>query len=299
MGTNSWSDRDTEAVLSGRRPEHEDLVPLAQVFDALRGEAAQEPDASLVASFASELAAAAASASGAVVVAKTSRRSPIVRRVSLAGLAALALGVGVAGAAAANGSAPGDPLYGVDRAMERVGINDGGLRERVAESLKLEGEGETDEAIAHLSDSLEADGHSEAAASLVSAAERIQSNGSANSAAVHAAVADMLLWMATTDLTGRAFGQGVAEHAHEIGAGHGPTSAAQGPGGADQGAQGEDADAAKPHPSNGPDANAPGPTNTHKPENSVKPEKPGKPTTPGAHDAQGSSNGKSSDRGKP
>ena len=307
MSGKAWTERDVDAVLAGRRPQDEDLLVLAPIFGALRSEAAQQPEDGLVASFAAELALVTAAVPQPAAVAKTSRRSPFVRRLSLAGVGAVLLGAGVAGAAAANGSAPGDPLYGVDRALERAGINDGGMRERVNESLKLEDEGDTDKAIEHVCDALESDGESDAAASLDAAARTIQSNGSANSAAVHAAVADMLLWMASTDLEGRDFGQGVAEHAHAIGATHDPKGGPKGPDGAGTGANGGEGGAATPQSPNGPKATPPGKDNTHppakpnkpekphKPEKPQKPEKPATPAKPERPSAAASSHGKPSD----
>ena len=43
---------------------------------------------------------------------------------------------------AADGAAPGDALYGLDCAMERVGLGDGGVQERVQEAAKLAQRGE-------------------------------------------------------------------------------------------------------------------------------------------------------------
>lgn len=66
--------------------------------------------------------------------AKASRGRPVgVRRVGTAA-AAGTLVVAIAGvAAAADGSAPGDPLYSLDRAVEWLGLDDGGVAERIAE----------------------------------------------------------------------------------------------------------------------------------------------------------------------
>ena len=49
----------------------------------------------------------------------------------VAGFLLLTSGVAIA----ANGSAPGDVLHGIDRAMDAVGILDGGPNEHVAEAL--------------------------------------------------------------------------------------------------------------------------------------------------------------------
>lgn len=80
------------------------------------------------------------------------------------------LGTGVA--VAANGSAPGDTLHGLDRAMERVGIANGGAHERLQEaqdlaSVNLPG------AVAAAANAVSTAGNEEAADALEAAAERI------------------------------------------------------------------------------------------------------------------------------
>jgi len=62
----------------------------------------------------------------------------LVSRVAMA-VAALVVLVMLPGgmAYAANGAKPGDLLYGLDRALEAIGIGDGGADERLAESLAL------------------------------------------------------------------------------------------------------------------------------------------------------------------
>jgi hypothetical protein len=74
------------------------------------------------------------------------RREPIaqdwptrlVSRVAMAVAALVVLVMLPAGMAyAANGAKPGDLLYGLDRALEAIGIGDGGAEERLAESLAL------------------------------------------------------------------------------------------------------------------------------------------------------------------
>ncbi len=60
------------------------------------------------------------------------------RRVAIAVAAAALLVVGTAGlAVAADGAAPGDALYGVDRALEKVGLGSGGATERLEEASSL------------------------------------------------------------------------------------------------------------------------------------------------------------------
>jgi hypothetical protein len=68
-----------------------------------------------------------------------------------AALAAAFVTVGGLGgvAYAANGATPGDFLYGLDRALEAVGIGNGGASERIAEAIVLVEEGATGHGLAH------------------------------------------------------------------------------------------------------------------------------------------------------
>lgn len=146
-------------------------------------------------------------------------RSRVVPRLATAGLTAVLL-VGLAGVAqAADAAAPGDNLYGLDRALERIGINDGGVDERLDEAQALADDGQSVEALAHLAEAME-QASPNAADALEAAAERFGLHDNP-SHMVRENVAEMLEWIAETDATGREFGQGVAERAREIGAGQG------------------------------------------------------------------------------
>lgn len=120
-------------------------------------------------------------------------------------------------ATTANASVPGDFLYGLDQAMEKVGVYNGGIDERLAEAEVLAERGETSEALDHLANSLPEDA-GPASEALLRAAERLSTSGSSF---VHPSLSEMLEWMATTDAEGREFGQGVAERARELGQGNG------------------------------------------------------------------------------
>ncbi len=80
------------------------------------------------------------------------------------------LGTGVA--VAANGSAPGDTLHGLDRAMERVGIANGGAHERLQEAQDLASV-DLPGAVAAAANAVSTAGNEEAADALEAAAERI------------------------------------------------------------------------------------------------------------------------------
>jgi len=65
---------------------------------------------------------------------------------ALIGTAAFAA-VGTGAVVAADGASPGDVLYGLDRALERVGVNDGRAGERIEEAMALVDRGQHSRAI--------------------------------------------------------------------------------------------------------------------------------------------------------
>jgi hypothetical protein len=212
MTEKSWNESEVDALLRGSHPHDPELIELVPVVAALRARLETPVAEGRVSEVSSRLAVAAREAHSNV----PAHRRKWSRKVIITGIAAVALGTGFAGVAAADSAAPGDPLYGVDKALENVGINDGGFAERLDEANELVDEGADDAAVALLADALDDEGDSEGKRALLDAAAKIRGNGSEQSADVHAAVAAMLTWMATTDATGKDFGQGVAERAREI-----------------------------------------------------------------------------------
>jgi len=73
---------------------------------------------------------------------------------ALIGTAALAA-VGTGAAVTSDGAVPGDALYGLDRAFERVGINHGGAAERIEEAMVLVEAGDHNRAIATVEEAIE------------------------------------------------------------------------------------------------------------------------------------------------
>jgi len=131
----------------------------------------------------------------------------------------------------ANGAVPGDTLYGFDCALEGVGIGDGGLEERLAEAGELMDKGQVDEGLALAAEALtdeqeefEEDGDGEENGeegpgrreALLAAAEAVLANGSEQSLEVRTRVAEKLRWMATTELTGKEYGQAVSRLARGL-----------------------------------------------------------------------------------
>lgn len=221
-------DAEVDTLLSGGTPTDPDLAALTGVVSGIRGAYSAEPSDAHVAAFAGRLAAVAAAApldGGPVGASQSPRR--LTRRLAAALAVAGVAVFGVAGAAAADevdGAVSGDALYGLDRALERVGINDGGAVERLAEVRVLLERGDVELALATSEEAIEAlEGEDEldeedadALAGLLQAAESVLSEGSEQSHERRTQVADMLTFMAETELTGEDFGQAVAQHARGI-----------------------------------------------------------------------------------
>jgi hypothetical protein len=228
------SDRDADRLVRGEAPSA-DLAELAGLLGSWRELYVRPEDED-----SGSLAAAAARLSvlGKRVhqtgrtespVRRTSRLRPRTAAVLAVGLAAMTAGV----AFASNGSSPGDRLYGVDRALEQVGVGNGGAIERLDESRDLRAAGHPADALTHAAEaatqeesSPDVSGESRGSDALLAAAERLRQieEGGANAAEVRAKVAAMLEYMATTEATGSEFGQGVADRAKEIGNGGAPSS---------------------------------------------------------------------------
>ena len=125
-------------------------------------------------------------------------------------------------ALAANGAAPGDTLYGLDRAFEKVGVGRGGAVERLAEVEALFDDGDVHGALIHAEDVVGTTGDGEDAASeavqeLEAAAERIVGRVDDSSAEVRSGVDTLLQYL--TENVGHVDGRQVARLARNIGGG--------------------------------------------------------------------------------
>ncbi|MEX0826756.1 MAG: hypothetical protein WD184_08425 [Acidimicrobiia bacterium] len=182
------------------------------------------------------------------------------RLATVAASITLAFG-GLGGVAfAANGSAPGDFLYGVDRALERVGLGSGGSAERLGEVTALIERGDTVRGLQHATESLlgEADdaGSEAARLALLAAADRIAAVGDTGPPV---GVADLLTYL--SDNIDAVDGLRVAELAGAIGEADGdsgppdenPGPPDSTPGGPPDGTPGDD--------TSGPPVEQPGPPN--------------------------------------
>ncbi|HUG32765.1 MAG TPA: hypothetical protein VMM14_07730 [Acidimicrobiia bacterium] len=237
MATWKLTDHDAERVLSGSGPEDIALARLHATLAALhRLEVVSLPEeqvGQLVAR------AAALSRDGNPVAARPAGTGPdhyrkglraLRHRLALAGAAILLIS-GMTGVAVASDEAvPGDRLYGLDRALERVGIGVGGAAERISEAQTLANFGQMTAAINHAAEAVEESEIGEefspeafaAATALRNAAESVSGdNDDPESQQVRDAVAAMLGEMADMagdpDFDGESFGRRVSELARSIG----------------------------------------------------------------------------------
>jgi hypothetical protein len=218
-------DQDIEILLSGGVPHDPEIASLDGFVRALRSlRPEQQPDDRV-----SQLVARAASLAGAGESSPASLRlAPRPRRrfsFRLAPVAAALSGLLVMGmtsvAVAADGAAPGDILYGIDRALENLGVGDGGIDERITEAGELMTHGAPVDALIHLDESLVDD--EDQVTEEVTARVQIHLDLAGtminpDAADVQATVASIRAFIEAhrghgVGVDGREFGEGVAENA--------------------------------------------------------------------------------------
>ena len=224
MSGYDFSDADVERLLRGETPEHPQLMDLTRLVEQLRIVGSRYPSPEVARA---QISAAAALAREAIEIRPRKRPKPLswlanaqsrlAPRLATA-LAAFILLIGMTGVSlASNGAVPGDPLYGLDMALEKVGIMSGGIAERVEEAEVLLGRGLAAQALTHLGSA--SDDHV-AADALLGAAQRLQAKADeSDSIQDQSSVAALLNWIATNDPKSAGFGQTVAEMARELGGG--------------------------------------------------------------------------------
>lgn len=195
---------DVEALLTRTLVGREDLADLEKFLAVISGEPSPPRD---VQQMGSALAATA----------RSSRRSAgrgVRRLATLAAAGAILLATsGIA--LAANGSSPGDSLYGLDRALERVGLGAGGVEERVIEFDALMARGSDGDAFVFMAEVIEAAPGPDAQVGLRHLELAIADSGDSPSeaqekvAALHIFIAENL--GPGFGLDGKEFGQAVAE----------------------------------------------------------------------------------------
>ncbi|SEJ00590.1 hypothetical protein SAMN05421637_0712 [Demequina mangrovi] len=238
--------RDLDRLLAGKEPAS--LSDVAGTLEGLRAlnMAPTAEDADRAGSALASIAAA--QAAPAAAPARPARRRAHRIRAAIAGAAALAAVGLVGGTAAADEAAPGDALYGLDRALERLGLGAGGMDERLAEALRVVEDGDDEGALALVDEIVsevltdeeidaaneepevdeesldaEADSTGDDDAAEGDGAEKgdvdvdgVLADGPGVSREVHECLRDILDWMSTTDAEGRDFGQGVAERYRDL-----------------------------------------------------------------------------------
>jgi hypothetical protein len=230
------SDREIELLLSGELVESEQWSSLTPLLETMRSHWSHEPPEPDVQRFA---------ASAASVV----RALPTISTISSPGdgrwqrlgltprLATIAIAIallsGTAGIAlAADDAVPGDSLYGLDLALEQVGIGAGSAQERLDEAVTIAADGRSDEALIHAIEALSrqgGDASGAAASALLNVTVRLaHMQDAAEVAAAEDGVTALLTYIAENmdrgvGTDGSEFGQGVALLAREIGGGDVPS----------------------------------------------------------------------------
>jgi len=218
---------DPLSALPATGPEHDRF---GTFLTSLRAEADQPAVGPLVSEWAAAAAAHTAEAAGRPGWRQRKAGAPAMiwkRRIATALASAVLLVVGFSGLAwAADGSAPGDTLYGVDRALEHVGIGHGGAAERLIEVRSLLDAGDIAGGLSHAGELVGeqpedvADDPSQAAEALQAAATRIAGQSDEASAEVRGQVAVLLTYL--SENVGQVDGRAVAALAREIGGNEDP-----------------------------------------------------------------------------
>ena len=163
MFNTEFVDHDVERLISGQRPIDPAFAELTAFVDALRSFGTVAPSTVASESLASRAAANVRSGQNrelevvprGLIDRRGRRPSWLPARAALAlGAFALLIGVSIV-AAAAHSAAPGDPLYGIDIALEAMGIGDGSVDERIQESEVLVAAGDHERAFILLGQTLE------------------------------------------------------------------------------------------------------------------------------------------------
>jgi len=136
------ADRDIERLLAGESPVSRDHAPIVSLVSALVTFGDTTLAETLVDEY-SKLAAQLVRESRPTPIAGTTRTGTRhylfgLKRRAVAGLTALVMISGMTGVAwASDGAVPGDWNYGIDRALEAVGIGNGGPQERLHELAQI------------------------------------------------------------------------------------------------------------------------------------------------------------------
>ena len=231
---------DTERLLSGDAPQDQGLGRLEPHLRALRRTGRGVPTEVQVERFAfaaarlvaasERRAAGPAPAAGASSL-RSSRLRPRLAAAAAALILVLCASAGVA--FAADRAVPGDVLYGLDCALEDIGLGDGGLQERLTEASQLVERGRIREGLALAVEALTAasgdSGPLRAAAdALRTAMEPSSYDPTAQTPEAQGATAEKLRWLATAEPSAQEFVQTVNDLANSVSS-HGQGGAGNGP----------------------------------------------------------------------
>ncbi|HKZ30649.1 MAG TPA: hypothetical protein VJ482_13580 [Acidimicrobiia bacterium] len=232
MNRTNLTSEQAEALISGTAPVLHGLERLAMVIDALRNDESAELDEALVDRIVrgaivrvSEPAHQdpALGSLGRGHRVGTSVRSLRRRITTVAATVALLFGSGSVVASAADGASPGDLLYGVDRALEAVGIGNGGAAERLEEVEQIVADGDVVGGLQHaaalvagaVDETAASPGNQAASAALASAAQRVKATRSNQADTTRTEVGALLDYLAEN--IGHVDGRKVAELSRLIG----------------------------------------------------------------------------------
>jgi len=219
------SEQEIELLLTGSPVRNGAYSDLAAIVEEMRAYETYVPSDHVVDRVAAEaatlaLAGRASGGTGAKVSpTPRGRLLALSPRVAVAALSVV-MAVGMTGvAAAADSAAPGDPLYGLDRAMETIGVGAGGAAERLEEADQLLTDGRTLQSLEHAAEAVEGDAAANAALDV--AIDRVETVTDQSAASVREKVGDLLDFISENigedkGIDGRDFGQGVAEIARGI-----------------------------------------------------------------------------------
>ncbi|MEN8040349.1 MAG: hypothetical protein ABFR95_02495 [Actinomycetota bacterium] len=225
MGHHEATDRDIERLFDGSVDEANEFASVAGLVAALQSEAIVDVDEATIVAYTQSTVVEAANAaqqpsadSSTERVASTPLLTGFRRRVAaVAATSALFIGSLSGVAVAADHAKPGDTLYGIDRALEAIGIGNGNTDERLVEVQALFDSGEVPRGLRLAADvvNLHRPDNADASSALLDAADRVMSGGSEQSLEARDAVAGLLSHLSKS---GQEFnGPKVAEIARQIG----------------------------------------------------------------------------------
>ncbi len=224
MKRNRTTNVEIENLFSGSPNLSGDLKDVNDFLDAVRVESSEQLSDDTVSRFVAVACAASAEAPTAAPVRPQLRSGSLLRtlrrRVTTVTVAATVVLGGTSGLAlAADDAKPGDALYGIDRALETVGIGAGALEERLFEAEALVAANDVSRGLDHATQALESqgDGNQLATTALIEAAQRVQTADDGSAAANQEGVAGLLAYL--SENVGNVDGQAVAELASQIGRG--------------------------------------------------------------------------------